>query len=181
MADDFRARARLVPKGNVYDDFAVGQVFEHHWGRTVTEAENTRFSTTTLHFNPLYFNAEYARAHGHPGMVVNPLLVWTTIFGLTVEDLSESGGPFLGVNELTFHAPVYPGDTLRARSLVLDKRLSDSMKDFGIVSWHTEGFNQHGVRVIDYKRTNLVRISRQGWAPSPAAGAATAAPQEGRP
>ena len=78
----------------------------------ITESESTLFSTLTLHFNPHYFNAEYARAHGHPGIVVNPMLVFTTVFGLTVEDLSEGGGPFLGVNELTYHQPVYPGDSL---------------------------------------------------------------------
>ena len=104
------------PKGNRYEDFEPGRVFKHHWGRTVTELESTLFSTLTLHFNPHYFNAEYARAHGHPGIVVNPLLVFTTVFGLTVEDLSEGGGPFLGVNELTYHQPVYPGDSLRAES-----------------------------------------------------------------
>ena len=116
MAEDFRTRARLVPKGNRYEDFEPGRVFKHHWGRTVTESESTLFSTLTLHFNPHYFNADYARAHGHPGIVVNPLLVFTTVFGLTVEDLSEGGGPFLGVNELTYHQPVYPGDSLRAES-----------------------------------------------------------------
>lgn len=161
MSEDFRARARYMTKGHVYDDFVVGHVYDHHWGRTITEAESTRFSTLTLHFNPHYYNAEYAKAHGHPGLVANPMLVWATVFGLTVEDLSEGGGPFLGVNELTFHHPVYPGDTLRARSTVLDKRLSDSMKDFGIVTWHTEGFDQRDQLVIDYKRSNLVRLKRQ--------------------
>ena len=114
MAEDFRTRARLMPKGNRYEDFEPGRVFEHHWGRTITESESTLFSTLTLHFNPHYFNAAYARAHGHPGVVANPMLVFTTVFGLSVEDLSEGGGPFLGVDELTFHQPVYPGDTLRA-------------------------------------------------------------------
>ena len=114
MSEDFRTRARLVPKGNRYEDFEVGRVFSHHWGRTITEAESTLFSTLTLHFNPHYFNAAFARAHGHPGLVANPMLVFTTVFGLSVEDLSEGGGPFLGVNELTFHQPVYPGDSLRA-------------------------------------------------------------------
>ena len=104
MSEDFRARARLVPKGNRYEDFEVGRVFNHHWGRTITESESTLFSTLTLHFNPHYFNAAYARVHGHPGIVANPLLVFTTVFGLTVEDLSEGGGPFLGVNELTYQA-----------------------------------------------------------------------------
>ena len=114
MSDDFRARARPVPKGNRYEDFEPGRVFKHHWGRTVTESESTLFSTLTLHFNPHYYNAAYARAHGHQGIVVNPLLVFTTVFGLTVEDLSEGGGPFLGVNQLSYHQPVYPGDSLRA-------------------------------------------------------------------
>ena len=81
MAEDFRTRARLVPKGNRYEDFEPGRVFKHHWGRTVTESESTLFSTLTLHFNPHYFNAEYAKAHGHPGIVVNPLLVFTTGYG----------------------------------------------------------------------------------------------------
>ena len=113
----------LVPKGNRYEDFEPGRVFKHHWGRTITESESTLFSTLTLHFNPHYFNAAYARAHGHPGIVANPLLVFTTVFGLTVEDLSEGGGPFLGVNQLTYHQPVYPGDSLRAESVVLDRRV----------------------------------------------------------
>ncbi len=157
MSEDFRARARLVPKGNRYEDFEPGRVFKHHWGRTVTESESTLFSTLTLHFNPHYYNAAYARAHGHQGIVINPLLVFTTVFGLTVEDLSEGGGPFLGVNQLSYHQPVYPGDSLVAESVVLDRRVSDSHKGFGIVTWHTTGFNQREERVIDFKRTNLVR------------------------
>ena len=101
--------------------------------------------------------AASARAHGHQGIVLNPLLVFTTVFGLTVEDLSEGGGPFLGVNQLSYHQPVYPGDSLVAESVVLDRRVSDSHKGFGIVTWHTTGFNQREERVIDFKRTNLVR------------------------
>ena len=149
-------RAKDWPKGNLFEDFEVGQVFEHHWGRTILEADNATFSTVTLHFNPLYFNRIYAEALGHPTTPVNPLLVFNTVFGLTVEDLSEAGGPFLGVDALTYHAPVYPGDTLAARSKTVDKRISKSNPKNGIVTWHTEGFNQRGERVIDYRRSNLV-------------------------
>ena len=77
------------------------------------------FTTLTQAYNPMYFNVEFARAHEHPGVVVNPMLVFGIVFGLSVEDLSEAGGPFLGVDELAFHAPVYPGDTLTARSTVV--------------------------------------------------------------
>ncbi|MBU4611503.1 MaoC family dehydratase [Achromobacter sp. GG226] len=155
-------KAKLWPKGNGLDDMQVGQVFEHHWGRTLTDADNIAFTTNTLHFNPLYFNAEYARAHGHPGMVLNPMLVFLTVFGMSVEDLSESGGAFLGVEDLTFHEPVYPGDTLTSRSTVLELRPSNSRTDAGIATWHTEGFNAAGARVIDFKRTNMISRKVQG-------------------
>jgi itaconyl-CoA hydratase len=146
---------RLWPKGRTFEDFAVGQVFDHHWGRTITEADNVLFTTTTLAYNPLYTNAEFARAHDHPGVVVNPLLVFTTVFGLSVEDLSEGGGPFLGVEALTYHRPVYAGETLTARSEVMDLRESESRPNVGIVTWHTEGLVGDYL-VLDYRRTNLV-------------------------
>ena len=156
MSDFDPKSARPLRKGHVFEDFSIGQVFEHHWGRTLNEGDNSLFSTTTLAFNPLYFNVEYAQAHGHRAVVVNPMLVLSTVVGLSVEDLSEGGGPFLGVDALTFHLPVYPGDTIRARSTVVGHRLSGSRPQFGIVTWHTEAFNQDEERVIDYTRTNLV-------------------------
>jgi acyl dehydratase len=84
------------------------------------------------------------------------MLVFLTVFGLSVEDLSEAGGLFLGVDELTFHKPVYPGEALIARSTVVDKRESSSRPENGIVTWHTQGFNGRGEMVIDFRRTNLV-------------------------
>ena len=164
MSDDWRSRARKIPKGNLYDDFQLEQVFEHHWGRTLNEGDNTLFSTLTLSFNPLYFNAPYARAHGHGQVVVNPMLVFLTVFGLSVEDLSEAGGLFLGVDNLTFHRRVYPGQTLVARSTVVDKRESTSRPGHGIVTWHTEGFmleNASGnaggqALAVDFRRSNLI-------------------------
>src|SRR5690349_2909480 len=99
----------LVPKGRAFEDFHEGQVFEHHWGRTLDAGDNSLFTTVTLGFTPLYFNAEYARAHGHADVVMNPLLVLCTVVGLSVEDLSEAGGPFLGIDKVEFHRPVYPG------------------------------------------------------------------------
>jgi acyl dehydratase len=164
MADNdklaFVAKAVKRTRGNAYDDFHVGQVFEHHWGRTINEGDNSLFTTLTLHFNPLYFNREYAKALGHCDVMVNPLLVFNTVLGLTVEDLSEGGGAFLGAEALKYHEPVFPGDTLTARSTVEDMRESKSQPDRGIIRWHTEGYNQHGRLVIDFRRTNL-KIKRK--------------------
>lgn len=164
MSDFDPASFALIRKGRAFDDFREGQRFDHHWGRTLTESDNAVFTTVTLAYNPLYFNAEYARGEGHPGVVVNPMLVLCTVVGLSVEDLSEAGGPFLGVDGLTFHAPVYPGDTLTASSTVISARASASRPGFGIVTWHTEGRNQRGELVVDYQRTNLVARARGGAA-----------------
>jgi itaconyl-CoA hydratase len=172
MSDEWRTRARKIPKGHPYDDFEVGQVFSHHWGRTLNEGDNSLFTSLTLSFNPLYFNALYARAHGHPRTVINPMLVFLTVFGLSVEDLSEAGGLFLGVDQLTFYRQVYPGDTVAARSTVVDKRQSQSRPGSGIVTWHTEGFlldparrNFNDLqRIIDFRRSNLV--PKRGPSPS---------------
>ncbi|MEG9863011.1 MAG: MaoC family dehydratase [Parvularculales bacterium] len=155
-------KAKLLKIGNKYEDFEIGQVFDHHWGRTLNSGDNAQFTYLTLHFNPNYFNAEYAKANGHDKIVVNPLLVFNTVLGMSVEDLSERGGPFLGINELTHHQTVYEGDTIVASSTVIDKRESNSNPDVGIVTWLTQGFNQHDELVIDYKRSNIVakRIKR---------------------
>ncbi len=156
MEDDFRAHAQLRRKGRFFEDFVIGDRFTHHWGRTLNSGDNSLFTTLTLNFNPLYFNAEYARAHGHPEEVVCPMLVFATVFGLSVEDLSESGGAFLWVDDLTFGKAVYLRDTLSALSQVLAPRLSESRQTVNVVSWRTEGFNQKGERVIDFVRSNLI-------------------------
>lgn len=146
----------VLGRGHKYEDFGVGQVFAHHWGRTVTAGDNSLFSTATCNWNPMHLNAEYARAHGHPDVVVNPMLILCMIVGLSVEDLSEAGGPFLGLESCTFHRPVHPGDTVTASSMVISARASATKPDHGIVSWRTEGHNQHDDLVIDFVRSNLV-------------------------
>jgi len=151
----------LVVHGRQYEDFSDEQVLVHHWGRTITEADNVAFSTATCNWNPMHLNAVFAEAHGHPDVVVNPMLVLCTAVGLSVEDLSEAGGPFLGVDEATFHRPVHPGDTITATSTVLNRRESASRPATGIVTWCTEVHNQRGELVLEYRRTNLVARAAQ--------------------
>jgi itaconyl-CoA hydratase len=148
------------PRGHSFEAFRPGAVFEHHWGKTVTAGDNSLFTAVTHAYNPIYLNAEAARAAGHPDVVVSPMLVLCVVVGLSVEDLSEAGGPFLGLDGLTFHRPVYPGDTLTARSTVVEARESRSRPEAGVVTWHTEGRNQRGELVVDYRRSNLVAKAR---------------------
>lgn len=144
-------------KGHFFEEFAPGQTFDHHWGRTLRESDGVLFNSMTLSYNPLYGNDEYARRLGHPRAPLNPYLVFLTVLGLSVEDTSEKeGGAFLGVEYVSFLAPVYPGDTITSHTEVVAVRESASRPDAGIVSWRTEGLNQRGERVLEYTRTNLV-------------------------
>lgn len=155
--DDFDASTfEMRRRGRQFEDFAVGQVLHHHWGRTITAGDNAVFSTAMCNWNPMHLNRSFAEAHGHPDVVVNPMLVLCTAVGLSVEDLSEAGGPFLGVDSCTFHLPVHPGDTITARSTVVEARSSGSRPTMGIVTWHTEVHNQRGELVCNFRRTNLV-------------------------
>ena len=146
----------LARKSRPFDAFQVGQELVHHWGRTVTDGDNALFSTATCNWNPMHLNVEFARFHGHPTVVVNSMLVLSLAVGLSVEDLSESGGAFLGIDNCSFHRPMYPGDTMTARSTVVSKRLSETRPQNGIVTWHTEGRNQHDELLVEFDRTNLI-------------------------
>ncbi|MGV0740519.1 MaoC family dehydratase [Mycobacterium syngnathidarum] len=143
---------RAVP----FEEHVVGRRFDHHWGRTIMAGEATAFSTQMLAFHPPYFNVEAARKLGHNALLVHPMLVFTTVFGLSVEDLSESGGAFLGAEGVEFVEPVHPGDTLYASSVVLHARHSDSRPGKGVVTWETTGRDHTGREVIRFRRTNLI-------------------------
>jgi len=142
-----------------FEDFEPGRVFRHHWGRTVTEADVVLFATQTHCYQPQFTNRDYARHLGFPEWPVPETLVFAIVLGLTVEDLSESGGSFLGAPRIEHRAPVAVGDTLYATSTVVERRLSRSRPGWGVVTWRTIGTNQKGEPVLDYVRSSLVADS----------------------
>jgi acyl dehydratase len=144
-------------RANQYEDFEIGRHFAHHWGRTITAGDGINFATRHLLHEPALFNKTYAMHLGYPDIVISPLLVFSIVLGMSVADLSESGGPFLGSDAIEFKKPVFPGDTLFASSVVVTRRPSGSRPGFGIVEWRTAGHNQHTDLVVCFRRTNLVR------------------------
>lgn len=156
--------AKRIPHGLLYEDFDIGRHFQHHWARTFTDADATGYSAMTMQYNPLYFSAPHAKAMGYDGVPVHPMFVFATAIGLSVEDLSEAGGPFLGVEDIRFHRPVYPGDTIAAKSEVVSRRITESRPGWGVVEWYTQAFNQRGELVIEFRRRNLskMRIAQKG-------------------
>jgi acyl dehydratase len=147
--------------GRYYEDFTVGDVYEHRPGRTVTETDNTWFTLLTMNTHPMHFDAEYAK-HSEFGrcIVCSPLTV-ALMVGMSVTDVSQKAIANLGWKEIRLTHPLFAGDTLTAESEVLEKRESKSRPNAGIVSVRTRGFNQHGVLVCEFDRTML--IARRGF------------------
>ena len=83
----------LVAKGRKFQDFTVAQKINHHWGRTLTRADTVAFSTATCAWLPLHLNTEYAHEHGHPDIVVNPMLVLCTVYGPPASLRSSTDSP----------------------------------------------------------------------------------------
>ena len=146
--------------GRYYEDFVVGDVYEHRPGRTITETDNTWFTLLTMNTHPLHFDVEYAKhsEFGKP-LVASPLTV-AILVGMSVSDVSQKAIANLGWKEIRLTAPVFCGDTLTSESEVLDKRESKSRPNAGIVTVKTRGFKQDGTLVCDFERTML--IARRG-------------------
>lgn len=146
-----------VIRGRLFEDFAPGQRLVHHWGRTLTDSDIVTFATATCAWNPIHVNAEFARAQGHPALVAPAALVLAIVVGLSVEDLSEIGGPFLGIRRCVFDRSVHAGETITAVSQVLSARASESRPGRGIVTWQTRGLVGEEP-VVTFERTNLIAM-----------------------
>ena len=147
--------------GRYFEDFAVGDIYEHRPGRTITETDNTWFTLLTMNTHPMHFDAEYAK-HSEFGrcIICSPLTV-SLMVGMSVTDVSQKAIANLGWNEIKLTHPLFAGDTLTAESEVLSKRESKSRPNAGLVSVKTRGFNQDGTMVCEFERTML--IARRGF------------------
>jgi itaconyl-CoA hydratase len=142
--------------GRVFEDFEVGDVYPHPLGRTILPADNMWFTMLTLNTNPIHFDHEYARKTEFGRVLVNSTLTLALVTGQSVTDLSQNVMANLGWDEVRLPNPVFEGDTIYARSEVLEKRESKSRPNVGIVRVKTEGLNQAGAVVIEFKRTFMV-------------------------
>jgi acyl dehydratase len=142
--------------GRVYEDFVVGDVYEHPLGRTILDADNVWFTCLTMNTNPIHFDAEYSARTEFGRRLVNSCFTLSLVTGQSVTDLTVNAVANLAWDEIRLPHPVYEGDTIYARSGVLETRASKSRPAAGVVRVKTTGVNQHGVAVIEFKRTFLV-------------------------
>lgn len=146
--------------GRYYEDFNVGDTYEHRPGRTVTQTENIWFTLLTMNTHPMHFDEEYARASEFGRCIVCSPFTVALLVGMSVSDVSQKAIANLGWSDIKLTHPVFAGDTLYAESEVLEKRESASRPGAGIVTVKTIGVNQEGAVVCTFVRTML--IAKQG-------------------
>lgn len=144
--------------GLYFEEFRVGQVFDHAIRRTITETDNVTFTTMTHNPARLHLDEEYCRTETEFGQrVVNSCLTLSLMVGISVNDTTMGTTVAnLGWDEVRFPHPLFHGDTIRIETEVLELRESRSRPDNGIVIFEHRAFNQDEKLVGVCKRSALM-------------------------
>jgi acyl dehydratase len=143
--------------GRYYEEFEVGQVFEHPIRRTITEADNVFFTTMTHNPASLHLDAEYMKGTEFGKPLVNSLLTLGFMVGISVNDITHGTTVAnLGMDAVRFPKPLFHGDTIHIATEVLEMRDSASRPDNGIVTFAHRAYNQHDELVGECRRTALM-------------------------
>ena len=142
--------------GRYYEDFTVGEVYEHRPGRTISETDNTWFTLLTMNQHPLHFDRAYAAKSEFGRPLVNSCLTLSIVAGKSDSDVTQKPIGNLGWNDIRLTAPVFVGDTIYAESEVLAKRQSNKRPNQGIVTVRTTGKKADGTVFMTFERTVLV-------------------------
>lgn len=142
--------------GRYYEDLEVGEHIRHPQGRTITEMDNVLFCSLTMNTQPLHLNEDFAAHTIFGKRIVNGIFTLGLVIGLTVPELTE--GTIianLGYERMIHPNPVFHGDTIYVETEVLEKRLSQSRPEAGIVRLKHTGSKPDGTVVLEVERTVL--------------------------
>lgn len=143
--------------GLYFEEFTVGQVFDHPIHRTITETDNVLLTTMTHNPAALHLDAEYMKGTEFGLPLVNSCLTLSLMVGISVGDTTHGTTVAnLGWDEVRFPKPLFCGDTIRVETEVLELRNSKSRPDNGIVIFAHRAFNQHNELVGECKRSALM-------------------------
>jgi 2-methylfumaryl-CoA hydratase len=151
--------------GRFFEDYRIGETIVHAVPRTLSGGEKALYHALYPARHAMASSAEFAAACGLPGAPFDDLIVFHTVFGKSVPDISLNAVANLGYAEGRWLAPVYPGDTLTAGSQVIGLKQNSNGRT-GVVWVRTTGHNQHGTPVLDYVRWVMVR-KRDADTPAP--------------
>lgn len=150
--------------GRFFEDFTVGDVYQHPLGRTVSQTDNAWFTLLTQNTAPLHFDSHYAAQTEFGRPLVNSAFTIALVTGQSVTDVSQNVMANLGWDDVRLPNPLFEGDTVYSASEVVAVRTSRSRDNVGIVTVHTTGYKQDGTPVITFRRT--IMVYRRGHGPS---------------
>ncbi|MFP6663649.1 MAG: MaoC family dehydratase [Deltaproteobacteria bacterium] len=144
--------------GKYFEELPVGARFVHQPSRTVTETDNLLITTLTMNVQPLHLDAEFAARSQFGKILVNSMFTLSLIVGLSVAEttLGTTIGN-LGFEKIDFPHPVFIGDTITARTEVIEARPSQSKPDRGIVLFEHIGTNQRDEIVCRARRNAMMK------------------------
>ena len=143
--------------GNYFEDFEVGQTISHSLSKTIFESDNNLFSLLTMNYHPVHTNLDYAEKNHYGKILVVGTLVFSRTVGITVPDISFKAISNLEYEKIEHLNPVFIGDTIYAKTLIIDKYESKTKRDRGIVYVETIAFNQQNEEVLSFRRKVLVK------------------------
>lgn len=128
--------------GLFWEEWEIGAIFESS-SRTITEADIVLFAGLSGDYNPLHTDEEYCKKTQFGGRIAHGPLVYAIAAGLLFQLhlYDDTIIAFLGFENLKFTKPVRPGDTIRARVKVLEKR-ETSRPDRGMMKRELQVLNQ---------------------------------------
>jgi len=151
--------------GRFFEDFEVGDVYQHGLGRTITQADNIWFTLLTQNTARVHFDSHYAKQTEYGRPLVNSTFTLALVTGQSVSDVSYNVMANLSWNDVQLPNPLFEGDTVYSSSEVIAMRESRSRPNVGIVTVRSVGVNQDDVPVISFERT--VMVYRRGFGPPP--------------
>lgn len=143
-------------EGRTFEDFQPGDIYNHPFGKTITDADNHWLTLMTQNVAKAHVDDNFATRTEFGKPLVNSTFILALVVGQSTIDLSMNVFANLGWDEVRLPHPVFVGDTIYSRSKVLSKRESESRPTMGLVTVASEGFNQDGVVVLRYKRTFMI-------------------------
>lgn len=142
---------------NYYEDFEVGDVYEHRRGKTVTEMDNVLMTNIVMNTAEAHFNEDLMKDSEFGERIVYGGINLAIVCGLASTDITENAITELSYDDVRFTTPVVHGDTLYAESEVVDKAPADDRDDAGEVTFRVRGFNQDDEQVLEATKTVLLR------------------------
>lgn len=141
-----------------FSEFSVGMKIVHEPRKTIFESDNNLFSLLTMNHHPVHLDLDYATSAKHGQILVVGPLVFSLVVGLTVSVISGKAIANLEYEYINHIAPVFVNDTIRAETIVLEKKISKN-GNTGVIYVETSGFNQEDHKVIEFRRRVLLNIA----------------------